>query len=70
MRPDSNLRQGREESEEKNISPATAKRLLALADIALGVKKPILPGKPKALSVEAHHQQMKHSKKKIRPQSN
>lgn len=68
VRPESNLRQGRGTAAEENISPATAERLLKLADIALGVKKSV--PKPKLLSVQAHHQKVSQRKKKIRTQSN
>ena len=70
VRPDSNLRQGREMAGETNISPATGQRLLKLADVALGVKESIPAGKTKVLSVEAHHQKMSQRKKKITPRSN
>lgn len=67
VRPESNLRQGRGTKDgEANISPATGERLLALADVALGLEK----SKAKVLSVEAHHQKISHRKKKIPPQSN
>lgn len=70
VRPASNLRQGRETDGESNISPATAERLLKLADIALGVNKSVPDGKAKVLSVEAHHQKMSQRKKKVPPRSN
>lgn len=70
VRPESNLRQGREAAGEKNISPTTGERLLALADVALGVKKSAAKGKSKLLSVEAHHQKMSQQKKKAPLQSN
>lgn len=70
VRPDSNLQQGREMAGETNISPATGARLLELADIALGVKKPVPESTKKVLSVETHHQKMSQQKKKVRPRSN
>jgi hypothetical protein len=71
VRPESNLRQGRRRTDgETNISPATGERLLALADIALGVKKSAVKSKAKVLSVEAHHKKMGQQKKKTPLQAN
>lgn len=70
VRPGSNLRQGREPAAEENISPASAERLLALADIALGVRKPVSKSKAKVLPVEVNHQKMSQRKKRIPPHAN
>lgn len=70
VRPESNLRQGRRATGGTNISPATGERLLALADIALGVKKSAAKSKGEVLSVEAHHKKMIQRKKKTPLQAN
>lgn len=67
VRPNYNLHQQRQEASEGNITPESGQRLLELADIALGLKKPsAAKRKSKALSAEAHHEKMQYRKK--RPQ--
>lgn len=65
VRPNYTLRQQRQKPSEGNITPESGQRLLELADIALGLKKPsAAKKKSKALSAEAHHEKMQHKKKK------
>jgi hypothetical protein len=65
VRPNYTLRQQRQKPSQGNITPESGQRLLELADIALGLKKPsAAKRKSKALSAEAHHQRMQHKKKK------
>jgi hypothetical protein len=67
VRPNYNLRQQRQKPSEGNITPESGQRLLELADIALGLKKPAAAKKKsKALSAEAHHEKMQQKRK--RPQ--
>ncbi|HJT54104.1 MAG TPA: hypothetical protein VJ848_09665 [Candidatus Angelobacter sp.] len=68
VRPNYNLRQPGERSSGGNISPERGQRLLELADIALGVKKPAGgKKKTKILSAEAHHQKIVQQKRKRPP---
>jgi hypothetical protein len=68
VRPNYNLRQENQRPSEGNITPERGQRLLELADIALGLKKPAsAKRKSKALSAEAHHQKVLQQKRK-RPQ--
>lgn len=68
VRPNYNLRQESERSKGRNITPERGQRLLELADIALGVKKPAAgKNKNKILSAEAHHQKIVQQKRKRPP---
>lgn len=64
VRPNYNLHQQRQKPNVGNITPESGQRLLELADIALGLKKPAAKGKSKVLSAEAHHEKMQNKKKK------
>jgi hypothetical protein len=65
VRPNYNLRQESQRTNEANITPESGQRLLELADVALGLKKPgPTKRKSKALSGEAHHQKISQKRKK------
>ncbi|HKT52078.1 MAG TPA: hypothetical protein VJV96_17380 [Candidatus Angelobacter sp.] len=64
VRPNYNLRQERRRQSDGNVTPESGQRLLELADIALGLKKPAADRRRKALSAEAHHQKMLEQKRK------
>jgi hypothetical protein len=65
VRPNYNLRQESHRKNQGNITPESGQRLLELADVALGLKKPSpAKRKSKALSGEAHHQKISQQKRK------
>jgi hypothetical protein len=64
VRPNYNLRQERRQPNDRNVTPESGQRLLELADIALGLKKPASQRKSKALSAETHHQKILQQKRK------
>jgi len=64
VRPNSNLIQEPREADARNITSASAKRLLELADVALGLKKGNAAKKTaKLVPAEAHHQRLLQRKK-------
>ena len=64
VRPTSNLVQERKEIDARNITPANAKKLLELADVALGVTKGKTAIKSKLLPAQARHQWLVERKSK------
>ncbi|HEU5413986.1 MAG TPA: hypothetical protein VFW31_09525 [Candidatus Angelobacter sp.] len=64
VRPNYTLRQEPRQASDGNVTPESGQRLLELADIALGLKKPAAERRHKALSAEAHHQKMLQQKRK------
>lgn len=64
VRPNYTLRQEPRQPSDGNVTPESGQRLLELADIALGLKKPAAERRHKALSAEAHHQKMLQQKRK------
>jgi hypothetical protein len=64
VRPNSNLVQQRKEIDARNINPANAKKLLELADVALGLTKGKAAMKPKLLPAQARHQWLVERKSK------
>jgi hypothetical protein len=69
VQPNSNLIQPKE-TVGRNIMPASGKKLLELADVALGLRKGNAARKSKLLTAEAHHQRLLQRKGKGRPQAN
>jgi hypothetical protein len=70
VRPNSNLSRDPKEADARNITPASGKKLLELADIALGLPKGKAVRKSKLLTAEAHHQRLLQRKSKRRPEAN
>lgn len=64
VRPNYSLRPERLQASEGNVTPESGQRLLELADIALGFKKPAAQGRSKALPAEAQHEKMLQQKRK------
>ncbi len=69
VRPNSNLIQPKD-ADGRNITPASGKKLLELADVALGLTKGNAARKSKLLPAEAHSQGLLQRKSKERSQAN